>query len=1176
MRRCSFAYLRMITAVFVALGFVTLGEAGGPLRNPLRSRTSVEHLAEKLDKLEKQMQYTGRITVKAPDVWGQARLTAHREEFERQMAAQLTNFKVSSQAQIAISDQAFLSQAMALSAAASGQTLTPPATADFAVVTGLTPTPGTSNTDATSTAIFRTGPFKLIGETEKGVALESLALEPEIQLDQQKRYLDHLHEIRRVNEGDDTADAPGYSLNLVRVPVSVLPGDRTRENFGAEVTLIAEPVVTDELLPSTFRELVINDVIDQLALPMVRVVDRHWEDFAAADEALRELSDLQNKIQAHQQELTGVSGRPGSFPPAADAAIPPAPASASPRPPTPPAPAAAPAAAAQEAEARNTNSSSIQPVSYQPSSTVLITSNFPAVDLKTQIRQLKEQIQSVDVQYAASRQQGSPMQIDSQLAAVDRLAQGVLTAFGSLVESLHVAISRERRSRYPVAPSQLRNIYGDHELAVLALGVFRSRDRWHCPDRVSLTDVQGLLRNELEFAYDYLSATRTTCLASSGQWVEFEGVWESSLMPSGNDIRQPAEAKRKREAFFQALPLPPDAVLLGLSSPNLPRAPKGAKPTEVLAWAILVESALLNQHLNADLKRVSLDPNCECVAATGSACEYAFYGANPPPDARQAFAQYVKCRWPIRVFALDPVIQQQNVSDTFSLRREMQLAIALAFKQRLVNTQSLTRYMRRIEFDLRTISLNNTHIGFGAGDDTFGWRFFPRVQTPDIDSNLKVLTRDLLIGGPTRDQRLKRWRLESGMRECVAIVVMPSFIRHVRFDVRTNWFELAPCDLGTALKQATVGVTLEHTVEWSKSIRSMEDSVMACVKDEHKYRPGEVERLLKRAQQLSRQLPLNTLHAQVPYENTLGGFEMFSSGVTDLAPELVGFYGAPGIDPAKPTTLFLVGNHFSTQGTEIVAGNLKIDLTQRKMLSREVIQITVPPGARIEYRRCRDGVVHQPCPMVAGAGECTAPYIEVRLATPYGVSSPLYVPAILAKQPDPPAPAPALGHYSWQPGNFPISYLATADMAGKLVVADADIRAKAPHRLAITMTPELAKYTGNQSMRLDVSISSWSVGDKPLPMVEEYQLNGIPLLASVPINCRESAYWIEGSNIQLLHSKLRNELVAALNSAKTLLPDEKTPQKVSVKLKGVVTPDDHTHNAVNGELEVVVTLKRKA
>ena len=47
---------------------------------------------------------------------------------------------------------------------------------------------------------------------------------PSLMVAQKKRYLDFLNQIRRENEGDDTADSPGYSLNLVRIPVSVLPG----------------------------------------------------------------------------------------------------------------------------------------------------------------------------------------------------------------------------------------------------------------------------------------------------------------------------------------------------------------------------------------------------------------------------------------------------------------------------------------------------------------------------------------------------------------------------------------------------------------------------------------------------------------------------------------------------------------------------------------------------------------------------------------------------------------------------------------------------------------------------------------------------------------------------------------------------------------------------------------
>lgn len=113
-------------------------------------------------------------------------------------------------------------------------------------------------------------------------------------LDQRKRFLDHLHEIRRINEGDDSSDSPGYSLNLVRVPVSVIPGDKTRENFGAEVTLTAESVVTEELLVTTFRELVINDLVDQLALPIVKLLDLTWDDQLKIEKSFAEVAELQN------------------------------------------------------------------------------------------------------------------------------------------------------------------------------------------------------------------------------------------------------------------------------------------------------------------------------------------------------------------------------------------------------------------------------------------------------------------------------------------------------------------------------------------------------------------------------------------------------------------------------------------------------------------------------------------------------------------------------------------------------------------------------------------------------------------------------------------------------------------------------------------------------------------
>ncbi len=74
-------------------------------------------------------------------------------------------------------------------------------------------------------------------------------------LDQLKRYMDHLNELRRINEGDDTSDSPGYSLSLVRIPVSINPGRNSQEGYGAEIPMTATPssAPTSSLTPPRLR-----------------------------------------------------------------------------------------------------------------------------------------------------------------------------------------------------------------------------------------------------------------------------------------------------------------------------------------------------------------------------------------------------------------------------------------------------------------------------------------------------------------------------------------------------------------------------------------------------------------------------------------------------------------------------------------------------------------------------------------------------------------------------------------------------------------------------------------------------------------------------------------------------------------------------------------------------------
>ena len=71
---------------------------------------------------------------------------------------------------------------------------------------------------------------------------------------------------------------------------------------------------------------------------------------------------------------------------------------------------------------------------------------------------------------------------------------------------------------------------------------------------------------------------------------------------------------------------------------------------------------------------------------------------------------------------------------------------------------------------------------------------------------------------------------------------------------------------------------------------------------------------------LERRLPTQALTALVPFENTSGGFELFQTGITDLAPELLGWYGGAGVDPDTSTSLFLIGKGFSVHDTRVIAG----------------------------------------------------------------------------------------------------------------------------------------------------------------------------------------------------------------------------------------------------------------
>ncbi len=111
-----------------------------------------------------------------------------------------------------------------------------------ALQTGLLTLPQNINTFATK-------------EGQPGVGIE-----PTIRLDEEADYINHLHQLRRVNGGDDLTDMAGYGLYLLRMPISLMPGPDTRKGKGAVVTMEARHELSDDLLEGTFRDVVISDL----------------------------------------------------------------------------------------------------------------------------------------------------------------------------------------------------------------------------------------------------------------------------------------------------------------------------------------------------------------------------------------------------------------------------------------------------------------------------------------------------------------------------------------------------------------------------------------------------------------------------------------------------------------------------------------------------------------------------------------------------------------------------------------------------------------------------------------------------------------------------------------------------------------------------------------------------
>jgi hypothetical protein len=466
----------------------------------------------------------------------------------------------------------------------------------------------------------------------------------------------------------------------MRIPVSILPGKKTEIGYGAEITFTLTPILSDELLPMTFRTLVINDLVDQVAFPLAKYLES--DEGKLAFERHKELQQLHQDEDFLQWFASGDASEAILPEPRAEGAL-------------------------GQRDAKPSRE---------------------------------------DTKPSGARLQGYR---DKATAYHLRDMRHRLT-----IPSLAPAKGLEARSPFP--NSQIIDVYGveyAHEVSYQAYQALKKDITIH--GYAHIPDIQSFLQSELNAAYRFLAEP-----TNQGLWTAF---CTPDLVRAVRNRNVPLLAQMRRD-FRQHV------QVASWSKPFRKAddpAPAGGEPermqfsaTAALAWAILVDSALLTDRLVRDMHETASAKGCPPFCADW----LDFYLPCPSPQARHAFNEYVCCRWPIHVFALDPANQEQNLSDALSTRRDTQLALSIAFVSGQISANSLTRYARQLEAQYETIALNRTQVGFSHGESTFGWRFYPRFQTPETESNFTVLLRDQLIGGPRLNALLRQRRLEPGPR----------------------------------------------------------------------------------------------------------------------------------------------------------------------------------------------------------------------------------------------------------------------------------------------------------------------------------------------------------------------------------------------------------------------------
>ncbi len=719
----------------------------------------------------------GTISVKTPDVWGQDRLSKFRSEYEAEMAAWL---KVGFKGDINASVRRSETEATQIQVGG-----------DLVRASAKASTVQTQTDDATiaSLAKVRTGLDATLPPSQSTPDKTSVTLEPTVVLDEHSNYLNHLNQLRRVNAGDDLADRPGYGLYLIRIPVTLSPGPRSRRGKGAIITVSAKPVMTKHTLHNALRNVVINDSVNNLSHAICN------QPLGNGDRVPSQSAGMFSLVSYADTEL--FCGR-------------------------------------------------------------------------TNIELIRGE-------------------------AEHQLAREIGDAPHHRVARVSEWLRAELEASYP--------------FFVQSVTPGKSDGSAPAPDPLEELGMQVAARD-----FDRIARLRDTSIADP-QIKQASGTASLAADDMG--------ARRKRVV-------------------------------SMLAFAMRIQAAGISRRLKQDM--IDQEPNLKQKLS-----ELNFFEPEVSDEAFHAFEHYVNTKWPLRVYAIEPVIAQQNVADVFGRRKQAAFDLVGSAPAGLSRALSAVAAERRAADDEAAIRLNPTMVGFGAGESTFGWVFYPRLQSSKGRDGRFWTDLALLANGRLPDPTGNDQSIEPGQRECTALIEMPNFVPKIEFITVADWFRTSEAGDGQKADLEKASVLSRKLVAATAALNR--------AKVEGQYRPEEYQIATERLKQLGDMMPTQRLVVRVPSSGDQNDARIFCSQGLQLRPSLLGWQGKPP-ERGEEATLFVEGKNFSVHDTHVVAGG---KIARSVLISRNLLQVTIPKDA-------------SPMPSADGT-----PLMDINVATPNGVSNHLLI-----------------------------------------------------------------------------------------------------------------------------------------------------------------------------------------